>query len=80
MTEELKIPEDVAKLVDWIPLKRYLQLYGETKAAVANRTARGLWVRGKHYNVVKGGGTWVSIKAVNEWASSPEAQSSEPSQ
>lgn len=76
MTEELKIPDDVAKLVDWIPVKRYMQLYGESKAAINNRIARDLWTRGVHFNVVKGGGTWISIKGINEWAAQEGTSSS----
>lgn len=63
------IPDDVAKLVDWIPRRRYMQLYGETEAVINNRIARKQWVLGVHYNRPEGGGTWISIKAVNAWAS-----------
>ena len=65
----MTIPDDVAKLVDWIPLKRYLDLYDETKAAVENRIARKIWKLGVEYNRPAGAGTWISIKAVNAWAS-----------
>jgi len=71
VSEEFKLPslpEDVAKLVDWIPKRRYLELYGDTNAAVLNRIARGQWVLGRQYGKPAGGGTWISIKGVNEWA------------
>jgi hypothetical protein len=54
--------------VDWIPLKRYLELYDETPDAVKARVKKKLWARGVHYNVPEGAGTWISIKAVNAWA------------
>jgi hypothetical protein len=63
------LPEDVAKLVDWIPRKRYLELYGETNGAVLNRIARKQWVEGVQYSKPPGGGMWISIKGVNAWAS-----------
>lgn len=65
-----EIPDDVAKLVDWLPKRRYMQLYGETAAVVANRIQRKIWVEGVHFSRPPGGGVWISLKAVNEWASS----------
>lgn len=62
------IPDHIAKLVDWIPRRRYLELYGETGAAVTMRIAKNHWRQGVEYNVPKGGGLWISIKAVNDWA------------
>jgi hypothetical protein len=62
------IPDDVAKLVDWIPLKRYLELYKETEDTVLKRIQRGHWQAGIHYSRPEGGGRWISIKAINEWA------------
>lgn len=64
----MPIPDEVAKLTDWLPLKRYLDLYGETDAAVRGRIVAGAWQAGVHYSRPKGAGIWVSIKAVNEWA------------
>jgi hypothetical protein len=75
----VNIPDDVAKLVDWVPRKRYLELYGETEAAVENRIARGHWQLGVHYSRPKGGGTWVSLKAVNEWACQPAVETEKAS-
>jgi hypothetical protein len=65
------IPDDVAKLVDFVPKKRYLELYGESAAAVDNRVARKHWVLGVHYTRPPGGGMWISLKAVNAWAQGP---------
>lgn len=62
------IPDDVAKLVDWIPRRRYRQLYGETDAVINNRIAREQWTLGVEYSRPEGGGTWISIKGVNAWA------------
>lgn len=64
----MSIPDEVAKLVDWIPKKRYLELYGETNATVLKRIARGHWVAGVHYSRPEGANQWFSIKAINEWA------------
>lgn len=62
------LPDQVAKLVDFIPVRKYLDLYGETKAAVDMRIARGHWRKGVEFTVPKGGGLWISLRAVNDWA------------
>ena len=64
------LPDDVAKLLDWLPKKRYLELYGETAATIDNRIARKIWTLGVEYTRPPGAGVWISIKAVNAWASS----------
>lgn len=62
------IPDDVAKLVDWLPKKRYLQLTGETDAAVSKRIAQKVWKAREQYSRPEGGGIWISLKGVNAWA------------
>lgn len=76
------LPEDVAKLVDWLPKKRYMELYGETAAAIDNRISRKYWTLGVEYTRPPGAGVWISIRAVNAWAakSCPAQASQMPSQ
>ena len=62
------IPDDVAKLVDWLPKKRYLELTKESDAAVSKRIAQGFWKAGEQYSRPEGGGIWISLKGVNAWA------------
>lgn len=70
-----QVPEDVLKLVDWVPKKRYMELYGETTDTISKRCQPGgPWKRGVHYNKPPGGGLWLSIKAINEWAASQPAR------
>lgn len=77
-----EIPDDVAKLVDWLPKRRYTELYGEPASTIDSRIQRKDWVDGVHYSRPKGGGLWISIKAVNAWASagrrSPATEGSQP--
>ena len=65
---DLQLPDHVAKLMDWIPKKRYLQLYGETEAAVLKRISSKAWVEGVQWARPVGAGLWISIKGVNFWA------------
>lgn len=76
------IPDDIAKLADWIPKKRYLDLYKESDEAIKKRIQKGFWKAGKQYSRPAGGGLWISIKGVNAWAAAhtPEASGSAPAQ
>lgn len=63
------IPQQVLDLIDWVPKKRYMEMYGETADTISKRCQpKGSWKRGVHYNKPPGGGLWISLKAVNEWA------------
>lgn len=57
----------------WVPLETYLALYkGETEKAVYNRRSNGTWKDGVDSKVVKGGGLWVNLVAVNRWVAKSE--------
>lgn len=64
------IPDHIAKMVDFIPVRKYQELFGESKFAIDNRIRRGHWRKGLEYEVPKGGGLWISIKGVNAWCRS----------
>ena len=66
--EGVEIPDDVAKLVDWIPKRRYIQLVGESDEVIKKRIAAGYWQKGVHYDLPGGSRMWISLRAVNEWA------------
>jgi hypothetical protein len=60
--------------VDWVPFKRYIELFKETEDAVRHRMKSGAWEKGVHYNVPKGAGVWISLRAINAWAAGQAAQ------
>lgn len=68
--------EDIVRELDWIPKKRYLELYKETEATVLKRIANKHWKPGEQYSRPAGGGLWLSIKGINAWAGQhkPERQ------
>jgi hypothetical protein len=66
--------DKIAEAIDWIPLKRYLELYKETEGAVKQRCLSGAWKKGTHWNVPPGAGKWLSLRAINAWAASQAAQ------
>lgn len=60
--------EELARQLDWIPKKRYLELFKETEAAVLKRIANKHWKAGEQYSRPAGGGLWISLKGVSAWA------------
>jgi hypothetical protein len=66
--------EEIVRELDWIPLKRYLAIFEESKAAVAKRIAAGYWKAGKQYSRPEGAGLWISLKGVNAWAARHEPE------
>lgn len=61
------IPDEVAKLTQCLPMRRYLELTKETEAAVNNRIQRKHWKLGEQYHRPVGGGTWVDLVGVMAW-------------
>lgn len=59
----------------WVPLDCYLRLYTDTKRAVYSRRSRGDWKDGIHSKIIKGGGLWINLLAVNEWAAQAKCES-----
>ena len=64
----IEVPQSVKDQTDWIPLKRYMEWYGETKDAIVKRIKTGVWAAGVQWSRPEGAGIWVSQKGVNEWA------------
>jgi len=56
------------QLMDWIPLKRYLELSGETREAVRKRIKVNAWKRGQQFSTPHGADIWVSLSGVRAWA------------
>lgn len=59
----------------WVPLDCYLANYQDTKRAVYSRRSRGDWKDGVHSKIIKGGGLWINLLAVNEWAAQAKCES-----
>ncbi|MDP9893210.1 hypothetical protein J2W32_001485 [Variovorax boronicumulans] len=56
-------------MIEWMPLLRYCELYGETPDAVDKRVRNGYWLRDVHVRLPAGSKqTWINIEAVNDWA------------
>lgn len=66
--------EELARQLDWIPKKRYLELFKETEAAVLKRIASKHWKPGEQYSRPEGGGLWISLKGVSAWAAKHKAE------
>lgn len=65
------VPIDPIKaldLLDWIPLKRYLELTQETRPAIKKRIKTRAWMRGREFTTPHGADMWVSLSAVRAWA------------
>jgi hypothetical protein len=45
---------------------RYIDISGDTKAAIDNRIAKGKWRRGQHY-VVADKRRWINLIEVEQW-------------
>ncbi len=55
--------------IEWMPLSRYCDLYGETSDAVDKRIRSGHWLRDVHVRQPTGSKQlWVNVDAVNDWA------------
>ncbi|WP_426391922.1 hypothetical protein [Variovorax sp. R-27] len=55
--------------MEWIPMSRYCELFGETADAVDKRVRSGHWLRDVHVRHPDGSKqSWVNVRAVNDWA------------
>jgi len=55
--------------LEWVPMNRYCELFGETPDAVDKRVRSGHWLRDVHVRLPAGSKqTWINIEAVNDWA------------
>ncbi|WP_017761050.1 hypothetical protein [Pseudacidovorax intermedius] len=63
-----------AVAMEWMPLSRYCELYGETPDAVDKRVRSGHWLRDVHVRLPAGSKQlWVNVDAVNDWAAGRKA-------
>ena len=52
--------------IDWVRLKRYCELSGESKRTVYHRRQRGEWLDGVHTQM-RGGVLWCNLRKIEEW-------------
>jgi len=55
--------------LEWVPMSRYCELYGETPDAVDKRVRSGHWLRDVHVRLPPGSKQlWINVDAVHDWA------------
>ncbi|MET3915124.1 hypothetical protein ABID97_001906 [Variovorax sp. OAS795] len=55
--------------LEWVPMSRYCELFGETADAVDKRLRSGHWLRDVHVRQPVGSKQlWINVGAVNAWA------------
>ena len=55
-------------MVQWVKLKKYCELSGETRHTVNNKLAHNIWRDGYHTKIMEDGCRWVNLLRVQEWA------------
>lgn len=63
--------------MNWVKLKRYCELSGDTSDAVHAKRRKGVFVDGVHCKVGPDGNLWVNIAAVEQWITSASEQSAQ---
>ena len=53
--------------MNWIRLKKYCEISGDTADAVRWRRKSGVWADGKHSKLGPDKKIWVNIKEVEKW-------------
>ncbi len=53
--------------MNWVFLKKYCELSGESRDSFNSKRKRGLVAQGKHYRKATDGRIWVNIKEMEEW-------------
>ena len=53
--------------LQWVKLKKYCELSGDTPHAVRSRRKRGIWLDGKHCKCAPDGKLWVNLPKVEAW-------------
>lgn len=53
--------------MNWVKLKKYCELKGETTDAVHGKRKTGLWIDGLQCKIAEDGNLWVDLDMVDEW-------------
>ncbi len=62
--------------MNWVKLKRYCELSGDTSDAVHAKRRKGVFVDGVHCKVGPDGNLWVNTTAVEQWVTSSVSEQS----
>ena len=54
-------------MMNWVRLKKYCELSGDTVDAVKWRRKTGIWADGKHSKVGPDKRIWVNLEEVQKW-------------
>jgi hypothetical protein len=60
-------PSSEPSSIQYVLLRRYCQLTGDTAQAVYDRRRRGQWIDGLHCRVVGARRLWINLPAAQEW-------------
>lgn len=55
-------------MLNWVKLKKYYELSGDTQNSFHHKKSKGLWREGKEFRKAADGVIWVNLNAVNEFA------------
>lgn len=56
-------------MLHWVPLRKYVELSGDTADAVEKRLRSGYWLRDIHARKPEGASSlWINLRAVEDWA------------
>ncbi|WP_222937648.1 hypothetical protein [Spartinivicinus ruber] len=55
-------------MLQWVKLKKYYELSGDTANAFYHKKSRGIWKEGCEYRKAADGVIWVNLKEVNNFA------------
>jgi len=53
--------------MNWVLLKKYCELSGDTRDGFNSKRKRGLLASGKHYRKAVDGRIWVNIREMEQW-------------
>jgi hypothetical protein len=56
--------------MNWVKLKKYCEISGDTRDAVHAKRKRGVWIDGVHCRIGPDGKLWINTQAVEEWVES----------
>jgi hypothetical protein len=60
-------PSSEPTSIQYVLLRRYCELTGDTPQAVYDRRRRGQWIDGLHCHVVGARRLWINLPVVQEW-------------
>ena len=53
--------------MNWVRLRKYAEISGDTVDAVKKRRCRGVWIDGRHCKIGPDNKIWINIEEVEKW-------------